>query len=173
MDLWHHVWIKFWFSTTLQSLVCCNPLLYSLYNIWPTAQFQTSLTVCYISIPFQKNLLSLLPLFSFSVSLFSSFFRSFPHPPIIKSVSTGASASNAMFEGNRSLRVHFVEAIKTTDFRVHFKIGGICVKQFLEWIMLSNAVPAKKIVDMTRSWASTHSKPSKLTTFASFPDSNL
>lgn len=77
-----------------------------------------------------------------------------------------------MSETNRALLVHFLEATETTDFREHLNISRLLVKFFQKWVMSSNAVPAGKL-DVIRTKTSARSKPSKLTMFASLPDSNL
>lgn len=92
---------------------------------------------------------------------------------ILKHVSIGGAASNAMFKVNRALLVHFVEANKMMYFRAHFSIGRPHAMQFLEWLMLLNAVFAIKITNVMRSEASTWSKCLELSMFESFSDLNL
>lgn len=44
----------------------------------------------------------------------------------------GSAASNAISKVNRALIVHFVEAMKTTNFRAHSYIGKLHVMQFIK-----------------------------------------
>lgn len=112
-------------------------------------------------------------LFYSTIFPFLFFILFLPYLPIMKHVSTGADASNAVSKVSRTLLFHFREAIKTTNFRAHFSIGRLRVKQFLKLVMSSSTVRAEEIADVRRAKTSTRSKPLKLTMFASFSDLNF
>lgn len=78
-----------------------------------------------------------------------------------------------MSEASHRLLDHFLNVTKTNEFCVYFNIGRPLVMQFLKWIISSNGVPPKEIMDMVRAMASAHSKPLELTMFSSIPDPSL
>lgn len=66
-----------------------------------------------------------------------------------------------------------MEAIETIDIRADFNIGRLHVTQLLKWIISSNTVHAKKILNVERAKASGRSKLLNLTMSASSPGLNL
>lgn len=86
------------------------------------------------------------------------------------SLSTGGPASKTMPKVHRALEVKFVKSIETNNFRARFNIGGLSVRWFLIWIIFSNIVIAKQIVELTRAKARAHLKSLKFKTFASVLD---
>lgn len=161
---------------------CCSSPLYILYQIRHAPHSQSSLTFSIHSNPFQSQISfssipSFLCIFIHLILIFSPFcsflHHFFPFSPIMKQISIGAAALNAMLEVSGALLVRFVENRETTDYRPYFKIGRLLLMLFLKWIIFSDVVPSKKISNVIKAKASIHSWPLKLATFASVPNYNF
>lgn len=71
----------------------------------------------------------------------------------------GEFVSSTIKEINRGLPVYFVGTMEADEFRSHFSLDTLHVKQFLQWVPDSNTTPETLIAKVRRTGVDVRTKP--------------